>query len=483
MRWKFLAIKALPIIAGVLLITMRKVQRADADDWATFASTFVVELATALPLLLAHIAATQLPKGPAAMQWAAVFVIVPIILPFLFPAKEDVLYSHWVLLGVLSAVSLLFGRRDDGRFIDTLHRLPVTLDGTIAALLGAWVLGVSLLFISTPNPVNNQPLSVWFDGARIVQNPGLFLGYLLQFGFIAGLLFFYYWACRYWLVRRALREHGWITFGLASLVFWVFVSPLIASLVILVPLNEPHWTLLPSETPNPFAPLNYGFSFVLWAIACPIVLASERLLKERGEAMKRHERVRAELAQLQQQINPHFLFNTLNTLYALCLRDNQASAQAVVKLSDLLRYSVYEGQEEWVGLDREIEQLNSYLALQELRFGKRCTVRAEWPDNAEAHQIPPQMLILLVENAFKHGIEPSDRPSTLEVAMRVEDSRMRFSCINRPVVAREGAASEGVGLANLQRRLELVFGDDFGLTSARQGDAWIAELRLRLREC
>ena len=482
-RWKALAMQALPIVAGVLLITMRQVQRAGADDWGTFAMTFVMEMATALPLLLAHLAATRLPRGIAAILWVAVFALAPFILPLLLPAKDGIFFTHWVLLGVLSAVSLLFGRREDGGFLDILQRLPITLDGTIAALLGAWVLAVSLLFISTPDPVNNQPLSVWFDGARIVGNPGLFLGYLLQFGFVASLLFFYYWVCRHWLVRRVLRKRGWIMFGLASLVFWVLATPILASLVIPIPLNEPHWTILPSETPNPFAPTNYGFSFVLWAIACPIVLASERLLQERGEAMSRHERVRAELTQLQQQINPHFLFNTLNTLYALCLRDNRASAEAVVKLSDLLRYSVYEGQEEWIGLDREIEQLKNYLALQELRFGKRCTVTTDWPQDAAAYCIPPQMLIMLVENAFKHGVEPSDQPSKLDIALVIDGQRMRFTCANQPIAVAKDGKNDGVGLANLRRRLELMFGDDFTLESGRQGDAWHAELQLELRPC
>lgn len=480
-RWRALAFQALPILAGVMIIPIRRQHMIGTENWSDFLTVLGIEAVAALPLLAAHLAAYRVPAGTALFLWISAFGLYPFYAPVIGFEKNYLPVGDWLIFMLLSAVGLLSGRRERGGLVDTLQRLPISLDGAIALLLGLWALAATFLFISTPDPVNNQPLYVWFNGPRIAEHPGLFLGYLLQFAFVASLLFAFYWACRYWLVRRLLLEHGWVIFLSASIVFWAMATPLIGSLIVLIPLNEPHWTILPSETPNPFAPINFAFSFVLWAIICPIVLVSERLLQEKSEAMSRHEAVRAELTHLQQQINPHFLFNTLNTLYALCLRDNQASAQAVVKLSDLLRYSVYEGQEEWVSLEGEITHLDNYLDLQRLRFGKRCSIETRWLDDAGQYRIPPQMLIMLVENAFKHGIEKSDQPGRLAIDLTVEADRMRFTCVNSPVAIADSAT--GLGLANLKRRLELLYGDDFVLTSDRQGDTWHAALQMGLKPC
>ncbi len=479
-EWRVLTMQALPMLAGVLVIAMRRQQLSGDTEWAIFLSHIGQTLLISAPLLVAHLAAFRLSPKIALLTWVSTVGLWPVAATAF---GVSVLPGAFLILVLLSGLSLMQGRRGRGDVIDILQQLPITLDGAVFALVTIWVFAMSFLFISTPDPVNNQPLSVWFDGARIAAHPLLYIGYLLQFVIMGGLLYSYFWLCRYVLVRHLLANHGWLTFLLGSLAFWILYTPIVCSIVLLLPLNEPHWTAIPSGTTDPFHTINYSFSFALWLLICPIVLVSERLLRERSEVMNSHERVRAELNLLQQQINPHFLFNTLNTLYALCLRDNQASAQAVVKLSDLLRYSVYEGQEEWVGLDNEIEHLRNYLDLQMLRFGTRCDVSTSWPDDAGGHLVPPQMLIMLVENAFKHGVEPSDQPNTLVIDLAVVGQRMCFTCVNRPVTASPTKASAGLGLANLKRRLELLCGDRFVLESRRQGDAWHAELQLDLRRC
>ena len=483
MNWRNWAMQLLPIATGALLIAMRRQHGAGADQWSVFLTLLGIQLVAAIPLMAAHLAAYRLPPSTGALLWIAAFALYPYVLPHAGFDTDANLMSNWLLMALLSALTLLFGRRGESPLIDIVRRLPVTLDGAIAFLLGLWVIAVSLLFISTPDPVNNQPLSIWFDGMRIVENPGLFLGYLIQFGFAAALLFAYYSVCRYALIRGVLRDQGWIAFLLTSLAFWVIATPGMASLVIPLPLNEPHWTILPSETANPFAAENYGFTFAIWAVVCPIVLVSERLLQERSDAMSQHEQVRAELSQLHEQINPHFLFNTLNTLYALCLRDREASAQAILKLSDLLRYSVYEAREDWVSLDSEIRHVRTYLDLQMLRFGRRCTVEDSWPDDDEAFQIPPQMLIMLIENAFKHGVEPANSDALLSIDLAITDGWMHFSCENSPAAGQSATSEAGVGLANLRRRLELLCGNEFTLENGLDGNRWRSVLRMKLRSC
>lgn len=185
---------------------------------------------------------------------------------------------------------------------------------------------------------------------------------------------------------------------------------------------------------------------------------------------------------MQQQINPHFLFNTLNTLYALCLKDRGESAAAVVKLSDLLRYVVYRGQNERVGLDEEISYLSNYLNLQQLRFGHRCTVQTVWPQPPDGLGLPPLLLIMLVENAFKHGVEPTDGPCTVHISAKVAGRRLQFECSNS-VVDEAQARAPGVGLANLRRRLELLYGQGYTLSVGPAQGQWCAKLELELEPC
>lgn len=472
----------LPVSAAVLLAALDRQQAATGDDWSMFMANLARMALAALPLFAAHRVAQQKRSRFAALGWLAGFAAYPLAALTLTGSDFPLATRDIVAAAAFSAASLLAGG-GRGRIIALANRLPLTLDSVVIALLMVWTLAVTSLFGSTPDAVNNQPLGVWFDGARLLAHPFEFAAYLVQFAIAAALLFGFYWLCRHVLIRRVLRDHGWIAFALASLVLWIVYTPLAGSAVLLLPLNPPHWSLLPSEDHNPFDPENYGFTAITWTVIVPIVLAAERLVAERRDAQGRHERARAELHMLQQQINPHFLFNSLNTIYALTLKDSAASAGAVVKLSDLLRYAVYRGQDEWARLDDEIAYLASYIDLQLLRFGSRCRVECAWPEDAARWTIPPMLMIMLVENAFKHGVEPIDQAVDVTITLTLSGTQMHFTCTNGPLAGERSAQAAGLGLANLRRRLELLFEDRFVLSSAQDGDRWLARLDCELRPC
>lgn len=358
-------IEALPVLAAALLGTVGRQQAIGSADWARFLTEFAIMLAGCLPLLAAHLAASRLAPAWGLTAWLAGFVLLPLLLAWAQADGYPLGAWHWFMAAGFSLASLLAGSTRPGRMLLAIGRLPVTLDGAITAFVAIFMLTATSMFASIADPVNNQPFTVWFDPAHIASHPLVSLGYLAQFAFVGGLILSFYWCCRQLLIRRILRDHGWIAFLLASLVTWILYSPLAASLVLLLPLNPAHWSLLPSENHNPFDPLNYAFSAGGWAIFTPLILVSERLLAERRAAIGRHEQAQAELHMLHQQINPHFLFNSLNTLYALCLHDRASSAEAIVKLSDLLRYVVYQGGRERVGLDEEIANSLVPLAIME----------------------------------------------------------------------------------------------------------------------
>lgn len=473
----------LSLVAALLLLAVHRQQAADSSDWLSFFHHGLELALAAAPLIMAHLLASKMPRPATLAIWAAVVALYPFAATAL--AELGPLDAiEWFVIAVTSATALFLEQRSPANMLSSLRRLPLTLDGVVLALLALWALAASSLFIATPDPVEHQPLTVWFDGQRIIDHPLLFVSYVTQFSIAAGMVFGFYWLCRHVLIRRVLRHRGWISFFAGSLVLWLLYTPIACSIVLLLPLNTADWSLIPSETANPFLPANYRFATMAWVVICPIVLASERLLARANAADIRHSQAKAELQLLQQQVNPHFLFNTLNTLYALCLSGkNAASAQAIVKLSDLLRYSTYAVEGDWVPLENEISHLRNYLDLQLLRFAGHCRVEEQFPAETEGACVPPQMLIMLVENMFKHGVEPSRQPVTLHLALSIVSGTMEFWCVNSPHDDSAVPAAPGLGLANLRRRLELLCGDDFVLESGPASGGWTARLVLDVRPC
>lgn len=478
--------RAVPVLAAALVIALGGTDADQALGWLGFLTRLgLVMLALLLPLG-AHLLACRLPPMPAVMAWCAGFVVYPVL------AILAGLYLigpwQWGLAALFSAAYLLLhpGARSNGQTATAgtpaILSLPITLDATFGVLLSIWALGVTTLFASTEDAVRNQPLPVQANLSRMADNPGETLWYLAQFALLAAVLFGWYWICRYGLVRRVLQRHGLVPFGFGLVGLIGLGAPLAATIGLALPLNIPEWTIIPSENHDPFDATNFRFALWITVIVVPVILAVERLQAEQVAATRRHDQIRAELHVLQEQINPHFLFNTLNTLYALCLKDRGAAAAAIVKLSDLLRYSVYQGQAERVPLDEELGYLRNYLDLQHLRFGHRCRVALDLPADPTGFCLPPLMLIMLVENAFKHGVEPAGGDCDIAISAGLSGARLKFLCTN----TMPGSAlppQPGLGLANLRRRLELVFGADFRFESVLVDGRWQAQLEVALMPC
>lgn len=476
-----------PVLVAMLLGALSGHIASGDPEWAGLARRAAWTALAFLPMLAAHLAVVRWQRWPAAAVWLAGFVLYPALAMLMIRGSALSIW-HWGLAAVLSLAFLLLHpsatqhRQRHRPSAAPFRHVPITLDGTVATLLALWAVGATSLFASTADAVRNQPLGVWVNWARIASEPLETVWYFGQFAAIALMLYGWYWVCRYRLVRQVLRRQGIVPFILATVAFVALGTPIVASIGLLMPLNIPEWTVIPSENYNPFDRDNFRFTFWVTAIAIPIILTVERLLAEQAEADTQHERVRAELHLLQQQINPHFLFNTLNTLYSLCLKDRIESAAAVVKLSDLLRYAVYSGQRERGSLDDEIAHLDNYLALQMLRFGHRCALHTAWPSDGSRFTVPPLLLIMLVENAFKHGVEPVEGPCEVRIAMTIVGERLHFECLNSLPDAAE-TRTPGLGLANLRRRLELLYDANYELTTGRSDGFWRARLAVDLQPC
>ncbi|MEM6342899.1 MAG: histidine kinase [Bacteroidota bacterium] len=165
------------------------------------------------------------------------------------------------------------------------------------------------------------------------------------------------------------------------------------------------------------------------------------------------EHQKTELALLRSQINPHFLFNILNNIYTLVYQKSDQALKAMEKLSGLLRYTLYEAQE-WVPLQKEWEYVNDFIALQEIRYPYPIELKLSYDERLDLNLVPPFVLIPFVENAFKHA-NLQEHPITIEIANRDEDLLIH---IQNHIGQHEKDAHGGIGLQNVKRRLELIYG-------------------------
>lgn len=184
--------------------------------------------------------------------------------------------------------------------------------------------------------------------------------------------------------------------------------------------------------------------------------------ERRNEEIVR-EKVTTELALLKSQINPHFFFNTLNNIYSLAVTSSPDTATAVLKLSSIMRYVLDDARSNYVPLNKEIQFIENYIALQSVRLTDKVTVRFIKEGNAEEKQIAPLLLIAFVENAFKYGIS-THLSSVIDIALKVTDKHLNFIVTNQKLHNNNtDIAQTGTGLINTKRRLELLYPDKYSL--------------------
>jgi sensor histidine kinase YesM len=193
------------------------------------------------------------------------------------------------------------------------------------------------------------------------------------------------------------------------------------------------------------------------------------------------ERVDMELAALQAQVNPHFFFNTLNSIYSLSLNNDSRLPATVLQLSQIMRYYLYESKGEKVPLEKEIAILEDYIQLQRIRSSEKLDLQVEMEGQAEGKQIAPLLLLTLTENAFKHGAKGDAGVSYIHLKTEVNEGGFRFQISNNkgkaPADLDDG---KGLGLENLRRRLELLYPQKHELRISETVSDFTVELKLQL---
>jgi two-component system LytT family sensor kinase len=204
--------------------------------------------------------------------------------------------------------------------------------------------------------------------------------------------------------------------------------------------------------------------------------------REKSRKEKENETLKTELSFLRSQVSPHFIFNILNNLVSLARKKSDMLEPSLLELSGLMRYMLYENDDEKVSLSREVQYLKSYIALQLLRFGDDVTITFNPPDNIDDYYIEPLLLAPFVENAFKHGGDADNDPQ-INIMLSVNEATgwLDFKVMNSIEAQQQSKdKTSGIGLNNVRRRLELLYKDNYKLDIIQNDKVFIADLKIKL---
>ncbi len=224
----------------------------------------------------------------------------------------------------------------------------------------------------------------------------------------------------------------------------------------------------------------YNFSIVLFYLAFASALHLSKEWYRQQELIRKMEveKLSTELEYLRAQINPHFLFNSINTIYFQIDKQNNAARETLNKFSDMLRYQLYECNADKIEIEKEIKYLDSYVNLQRLRMGTNYTIKFDCAENLNHFNIPPLLLIPFVENAFKHVSNYTERNNEINIRLSKEGNEFKFSVVNTVEDTPPRSESGGIGLKNVKRRLELLYGEAYSLTIHKTSETFSVTLEL-----
>ena len=219
-----------------------------------------------------------------------------------------------------------------------------------------------------------------------------------------------------------------------------------------------------------------GFKMIVYSLA--IFLFVEKVATDKKKDQEINAKTEAELSFLRSQINPHFLFNILNYLHTEAYLKDEKLADSILQLSDLLRYSTQKNHKLGAKLEDEIYHLKNYIELYKKRFGEKCFIHYQQTGEPESLRVEPLLFIPFVENAFKHGVY-TDAGFPIDVNVKIKNKKITFGCRNKISNSQKDKGS-GIGLGNVQQRLELIYTDRHQLDTQTEDDIFTVNLAIDL---
>jgi sensor histidine kinase YesM len=241
-----------------------------------------------------------------------------------------------------------------------------------------------------------------------------------------------------------------------------------------------HFLLIKTAPVNLLMLLGYvpgGVLIYVLSLVFRIAIAYFTLKQQTEEILL--QKSQAELNLLKSQVQPHFLFNTLNNIYYKVYKVDPPSAGLIERLSDIMRYFVDESPKDVVPVATEVAFIENYMALEKIRIRHGATINFEKAYNPEL-RIPPMLLMTFVENIFKHGIDKSRKQNQITISLIQKDGYLLFKTSNRKIASMVTNQTNGFGIANLTQRLKMLYGSKFELNIDKEGELYTASLKIPL---
>jgi len=295
--------------------------------------------------------------------------------------------------------------------------------------------------------------------------------------FLPGHLIMVYVLLYYLIPKFLLQSKFWhFLLGLGALVVICAIYARLSRLSLTTVMQRPGFSLSVGRNVLPF--VHTG------AIAASIKLLKYWYLQRKQTIEAEQQRTVAELKLLKAQVHPHFLFNTLNNLYSHTLEFSPKSPQIVLKLAALLRFMIYESNASRIPLSKELELLQDYISLEQLRYGDRLDMSVSITGEIERYQIAPLLLLPFLENAFKHGTSKQIDQCWISLNVSMEGNFLGFKLLNSidPNAGTDNLEHKGIGLDNVKRRLQLLYKDKYRFETVKMDEVFVVNLGLPLEK-
>jgi LytS/YehU family sensor histidine kinase len=282
-----------------------------------------------------------------------------------------------------------------------------------------------------------------------------------------------------YLIPNYLSNKKFLTYCALLLLSAIILTPLQVFFLFIKVAQFPEY----QETLRESQPWLFILTFLVVSFSSIFKIISDWIRHQRDRKELETESMQSELRFLRSQINPHFLFNTLNNLYALTLKKSDKAPEIVLKLSEMMRYMLYECNEKRVFLSKEVNYIRNYLDLERLRQSKSVDISFEVNGNVNNQKIAPLMFIPFLENSFKHGASNHLSDGFVHIKLDIEDNKVHLFIENsKPEipVRHHGKRSGGIGLVNVKRRLKLLYPEQYRLKIEERPGSYRVDLTLSL---
>jgi len=270
--------------------------------------------------------------------------------------------------------------------------------------------------------------------------------------------------------------------------YWKYLAGnLLLTLTVFTPvylfLEQPDMTAAEEGPPITFAHLEMYWSVMLALFMnganSGIKLMYQSIRDEQQMEELKQQNLQAEMDYLKYQINPHFFMNTLNNIHALIDIDPEYAKNAIIELSKMMRYVLYDSGRERISLERDMQFLMNYIELMRIRYTDAVEISVDYPRECSSQvSIPPLLLIVFVENAFKHGVS-YNRPSFIRLKVEYADGKVASTIVNSRHASRDSRHKAGIGLENVHKRLELIYGcKGYTLDIREEPDTYTVKLEI-----